>query len=537
MVATETGVETADDMRGRPAVFARKRWSDAGAAYTRWALLAVAATAALSGATLLVARQLGSSSTTTQGQPLPVEAAPPVVYARELCTLSNEDAKAALVQGADGGMSVVVGVRTWWLFGDTLFLAESGKQIEQNSIAWSEELRPDGCPRLHYYAPDGAALPFLPKDGSLTVWPAGAWPVDDHSFDFYTAYVYGSGPYAYVIGEVGLARLDTETMRVTVLARRLWDDTSGFRSLVLLTQRVETGDDGKLRIALFTEDGSTLLARADPARLSEAEAYEYWDGAKWSRSPGDAAPLWDHAEAEAEANVEKLASFENGASIAWNESLRKYVAVVNKGYAEVGARTANRLEGPWSAPAHWLDCLSFAEARVPTCYSPLQHPSMTAAATAGATAAATADDGRTVVTTVTRMDRYEAVMHALTLGTAIHEWVLGDDIRYAEASPGDGWRDNGVPFYASAAGLPGFVPVYGWTLGAETVYAAQAPGGEWVRGEAAFYAAAADHVAGSLTAYRPVYAWRNGTTQLLSQAAAGLEQYGYARGDVMFYAP
>ncbi|HLB23998.1 MAG TPA: DUF4185 domain-containing protein [Dehalococcoidia bacterium] len=494
-----------------------------GGTYARWALLAVAGAAALSGAALLVARQIGSSSTTTQGEPLPVALPPAVVYARELCTLSNEDAAAALVQGADGGISLVVGDRTWWLFGDTLFLAESGKQIEQNSIAWSQELRPDGCPRLQYYAPDGVALPFLPKDGSLTVWPTGAWPVDDHSFDFYTAYVYGSGPYAYTIGEMGLARLDTETMRVTVLARRLWDESSGFPSRVLLAQPVEIGDDGKLRVVLHTEAGTKYLARAAAERLAEAEAYEYWDGAKWSRSATDAAALWEQAEARE--NVEKLATFENGASIAWNESLRTYVAMVNIGYAEVGARTADRLEGPWSAPVRWLDCLAFAEPRVPTCYSPLQHPQMSA------------DGGRTIVTTLTRMDRYEAVMHALTLGTAIHEYARGDEVTYAEASPGEEWRDNGVPFYASATELPGFVAVYRWARGVETVYAPEAPDAGWSLGERAFFAAPSAQVAGSLTRYRPVFDWEDGTTHLLSPLETGLEQYGYTRGRVTFYAP
>ena len=506
--------------------------ADAGGAYARWALLALAATAALTGAALLLARQLGSSSTTTQGQPLTVDQPPAVVYARELCTLSNEDAKAALVQGADGGMSIVVGDRTWWLFGDTLFLAESGKQIEQNSIAWSQELRPDGCPRLHYFAPDGVALPFLPKDGSLTVWPAGAWPAEGaHTFDFYTAYVYGSGPYAYTIGEIGVARLDTDTMRVTVLARRLWDATTGFPSQVLLPYPVEIGADGKLRIVLHTDAGSKLLARADPDRLAEPAAYEYWDGAKWSRSPADAAPLWEQAAATD--NVQELATFENGASIAWNESLRKYVATANIGYAEVGARTADRLEGPWSQPLRWLDCLAFAEPRVPTCYSPIQHPQMSP------------DGGRTVVTTLTRMDRYEAVMHELTLGTAIHEYVRGDDITYAETSPGDDWRDNGVPFYASGDQLPGFVPVYRWTRGAESLYAPAAPDAGWTQGSPAFYSAPTSQIDGSLTRYRPVFDWtksralseRLGATHLLSQLETGLEQYGYARGGIMFYAP
>lgn len=490
--------------------------------------IGLAAIPALVGAVLLVTRS-DEPSASTGIAPAAEDAVPPAILARQLCTLSNEDARDALVQGADGGMSVVVGDKTWWLFGDTLFLARSGKQIEQNSIAWSDNaapLRPDGCPRLRYYAPDGVAIPFLPKDGSLTVWPAGAWADSDHSFVFYTAYVYGSGPFAYTIGEVGLARLDTGTMQVTILARKLWDGASGFPDQPIGTQPVETGADGLLRIVLHTRNSQKLLARVAPDRIADPSAYEYWDGDGWSAAPSAAVSLWTPPQAAATTDVERFAAFENGASIAWNEALRKYVAILNVGPNAIGARTAERLEGPWSDPAPLLDCLAFAEAWVPTCYSPYQNPSLAS------------DGGRTLVVTLTRFRIYDTAAFAITFGRAVHEYRKGADAAYAFDPPANGWRDQGVAFYASDAPLPGFAPVYAWTdADGARRYATAAPGDGASRGEVAFYAPADASAPGSLTPYVPVYDWTDGTTHLLSPKARGLEQYGYTRGAAAFYAP
>ena len=487
-----------------------------------WLIVGATALPAIAGAILLLARALdtsGASGVSAADDPLP-----PAIYARQLCSFANDDAQSALIQGADGGLSVVVGDKTWWLFGDTLFLAQSGKQIEQNSIAWSDSLRPDGCPLLHYYAPSGIALPFLPKDGSLTVWPVGAWAVSDHSFDFYTAYVYGSGPYAYSIGEVGLAQLDTTTMQVTVLARKLWDADSGFRDQVINTQPIDLDEAGRLRVVLHTKDSLKLLARVRPDALANAAAYEYWDGSGWTPSTGAAVSLWQPPSASAKTDIQRLATFENGASVAWDAALGKYVAVLNVGPNAIGARTAARLEGPWSEPVRWLDCLTFAESYVPTCYSPFQHPQLSA-------------DGHNVLITLTRFKIYDTAMFDVRLGTAIHEYRRGEDAAYARSSPGGGWSDDGIAFYASDAPQPGFVPVYGWRRGDERRFAASDPGGGFDRGDVAFYTPPAPSVDGSLTVYRPVYEWTKGTSHLLSRKSQGLEPDGYTRGGAAFYAP
>jgi hypothetical protein len=497
-------------------------------------LIALAALPAVAGAALLLGRALESSGSTGAPSATTPDPAPPAIYARKICSLSNDDARAALVQGADGGQSVVVDGRTWWLFGDTLFLAASGKQIEQNAIAWSDSGagRQDGCPKLNYYARNGIAVPFLPKDGSLTSWPSGAWAVDSHTLDFYTAYVYGSGPYAYWIGEVGLAQLDTDTMQTTVLARKLWEGQRGEREQVIGAMPVEVADDGLLRLIVETKAPGApesaavrnVLARVPPAKMADAAAYEYRDGARWLPTLAEAKPLWTSKESTDP--VQQLASFENGASIAWNKSLNKYVALVNTSFASVGARTADRLEGPWSDGQPWLDCLSFAQPRVPACYSPQQHAELTG------------DDGASIVATVSSIEPYETNVFELRPGTAMREWRgPREAVAYAASSPGKGWSDQGIAFYASAAAIDGFAPVYRWRHGDEAGYAAASPGDGFERGDIAFYAAPGAAVSGSTVTYRPVFSWRKGASQLLSPKTTGLEQYGFTRGEAAFYAP
>lgn len=492
--------------------------------FLQWAAVGGAAIPAVAGFVLLVAQSLQSPSPGGEGTLPPAMAEPVVVYARPLCTFANEDARAALIDGADGGTSVVVGDRTFWLFGDTLFAAESGKRIEQNSIAWSQGRREEGCPKLEYHARDGIGVPFLPKDGSLTNWPVGAWVVDDRFLDIYVTYIYGTGPYAYWIGEIGVSRLDTQTMKVETLARVLWNADSGFRDQVVGAQPVEVGEDRLVRVVLETKASDKLLARVPTGSFHRVDAYEFWTGQGWSSSSADAVPLWSRPHPTDP--VEKLVTLENTAHIAFNPYLRKYVAVVNIGISTLGARTADRLEGPWSDPVPWLDCTAVAEVRVPTCYSPAQHPELAA------------DGGRTLFVTFTRMATYDLVGYELRLGDPIHEYSGRDGaIAYGATPPEGEWEEQGIAFYASAVPLPGFAPIYRWERGGEIAYGVDAPEPGFTPREVAFYAPLTDAILGSATTYRPVFEWRNGSVRVLSPLEEGLEMYGYTRGRVVFFAP
>src|SRR5207237_7896910 len=166
---------------------------------------------------------------------------------------------------------------------------------------------------------------------------------------------------------------------------------------------IDLDADGRLRVLLGTQAGDQLLARADPSRLGARDAYEFWDGREWSSSAADARPLWTHATASTQ--VESLSSFENGASVAYNRALGEYVALQNVGIGAIGARTAEHVEGPWSAPQPWVDCSAIASPAVPTCYSPFQHPELAS------------DDGRRMFVTFTRLATYDTLAYELTFGT------------------------------------------------------------------------------------------------------------------------
>src|SRR5439155_8073466 len=201
----------------------------------------------------------------------------------------------------------------------------------------------------------------------------------------------------------------------------------------------------------------------DPAQIGARDAYEFWDGSEWSGSAADARPLWAHEVAASQ--VESLTSFENGASIAYSRALGKYVALQNVGIGAIGARTADRVEGPWSAPQPWVDCNAIASPAVPTCYSPFQHPELAS------------DDGRRMFVTFTRLATYDTLVYELTFGTSIHEYRAADErIAYGATPPsGSGWQDDGIVFYASDAALPGFVAVYRWERDGDVRYATSSP--------------------------------------------------------------
>ena len=174
-----------------------------------------------------------------------------------------------------------------------------------------------------------------------------------------------------------------------------------------------------------------------------------------------------------------------------------------------------------------MDCSAIASPAVPTCYSPFQHPELAS------------DDGRRLFVTFTRLATYDTLVYELTFGTPIHEYRAADDRTAYGATPpnGSGWQDDGIVFYASDAALPGFVAVYRWERDGDVRYAASSPGNGFASGDLAFYAASGDGGAKSVVRYRPVFDWWKGDVHLMSPDDRGLEEYGYERGRVLFYAP
>ena len=79
------------------------------------------------------------------------------------------------------------------------------------------------------------------------------------------------------------------------------------------------------------------VARVPSDGLHERSAYEFWDGSGWNP--------------DIERAVFALDGPNGGLSVSWNPWLHRYLAVYLAGYSnEVLMRTAERPEGPWSAP-------------------------------------------------------------------------------------------------------------------------------------------------------------------------------------------
>jgi hypothetical protein len=80
-------------------------------------------------------------------------------------------------------------------------------------------------------------------------------------------------------------------------------------------------------------------------------------------------------------------------------------------------------------------------------------------------------------------------------------------------------------------------PIYRWRDGDAFAYGTQSPGPEFMREDIAFYAATAPLGDASPVRFAPIYEWRDGDRRLLSPLDGGLEQYGFTREGISFFAP
>jgi Domain of unknown function (DUF4185) len=446
--------------------------------------------------------------------------APVVVAARLVCSLANEDAAAASIKEFDGVTSVVAGGESFWLFGDSWLTRKRGGYLFANAtVAKSADSDASDCVSLAYKASGGIAEPLLALEkGESTAWPDGAIAIEAGNVDFYFASVKRTSSTKWNVTAIGLARFDTRSMNSRRLVEHLWDNTSEFgdairgaRSPVLQGRHVF--------VFLHTTTNRLLLARVPMDSMAMPGAYSYWNGTSWSFSLANAKALWPETASDIPT--------QNGLSVRYNDFLGKWLAVYDRDLSTISVRVADSLTGPWSSEVQWLDCKTLFPSSVwPPCYYAEQHVELSG------------DEGRTIYVTVSSAPPYDVYLLELRLGAAVHQWRDDEGrVVYGTASPRDGYADEGVSFYASDREVPGFEPIYVWTAtDGERIYSTQQPGQAFNRGDAAFYAPNSSQVAGSIVPYVPVYRWDVGTDHLYSTATTGLENQGYLRGDVAFYA-
>jgi hypothetical protein len=436
---------------------------------------------------------------------------PVIVAARVVCRLvaDNASAAAATITGADGTQSALVDGTAYWFFGDTVRTGPGGRaDVIPAAVATSSDDDGSDCIDLTFKTSNGIAEPMLPRGDETTAWPDGVLPLDDGSILFYMVKAYRQSPFAWHVGSVGLGRIPPESTNAVRVSEKIWDDQSGFGARVTgVRSPILDGED--VFAYLRTDDGKNFAVRAPLDRIDDLAAYTYWTGAAWSGSPGEAQPLWQDEASTLPAD--------NGVQVTFDEQSQRWLAIYNGHLSSISARTAPEPWGPWSAPVTWVDCRKFVEDVYPYCYSAELHRHLTR------------DDGGTLYVSVSSQRPYDVALLELHRASAIREWRdASDNLLYAAASPGDGYEDGGIAFYASDDEAPGLAPVYELRDGnGRVTYSLAASGGA----QPTFYAHA-DRGDGPVPT-RPVYRWQRDGIEALSSD----ELDGWRRGDVAFYVP
>jgi hypothetical protein len=370
---------------------------------------------------------------------------PVVASVRVVCRLASDtpSAIAANITGADGSQSVVAGAEgtSYWFFGDTVRKTAERQDVIPAAVATTSDTNGADCIDLEFKTTtDGVVTAMFPRREETTAWPDGVFAVQDGTIYFYMVKAFRQSPFAWHVKSVGLGRIPPGSLDGERLVETIWDENSGFGARVAGARSpVAYGNDVLVYLAL--EDRRSVVAKAPLDRIAESAAYTYWDGGAWSSDPAEAAALWESPETGFPPD--------NGVQVSFDDRVGRWIALYNDSMASTKVRLAEEPWGPWSEPVAWFDCQPLVQDTYPYCYTGELHRQLTA------------HDGNTQYMTIASQKPYDVSLVELHMASPIHEWRDEDGARrYAAASPGAGYEDAGVAFYASTKPAPGLVPIY-----------------------------------------------------------------------------
>lgn len=255
------------------------------------------------------------------------------------------------VVGHDGGRSAMMFGRSVWIYGDT-FLGvpdTNGSTFHSNSFAWTDDVDPSngigdfqerldsaGAPMPFFPAtPDEAAYNIAHKDDGAryAIWPLGM------AFD-------ATRSRGIVFYEVEDAKPGAWNFHGIGRGVAVWTDfTKPPERTALFAESEPTYGEGVIidGDSLFTfacaggglDAPKCTLARALLDKVTDRSAYEYWNGASWSKAIGDA-----------------RAVLEAGSGLTILRRDTTFIATYTRSLDnQVVLRTAPALTGPWSDEA------------------------------------------------------------------------------------------------------------------------------------------------------------------------------------------
>lgn len=253
------------------------------------------------------------------------------------------------VSGVDAGYSIPMGRSILWLFGDVFLLHPTDPKKPYvgglSNAALVVPAGPVSSLKRYRFLTDPATgvarqvIPNRPDEGTETrLWPLGGWydPVRAAVYLFYAKVVTtGPGPFDFRVVGHGLARSNArkpleirfERLRTTDGDDLWWQAPEPLYGSAVFRSR-NPSDPYLYVVGVDERDGSkrATLARVPRATIEQLSDYEYWAGdgrgVRWSRNPGDAAPL--HG----------LRDFPTELSVAYNRHLGGYLAVHSVGITE-----------------------------------------------------------------------------------------------------------------------------------------------------------------------------------------------------------
>jgi hypothetical protein len=348
--------------------------------------------------------------------------------------------------------------------------------------------------------------------------------------------VVGTGIDDWEVAGVGLASFDTKTLT----AERAFDGELVWPAG--LPQPMRTiSQDGWVYVLLSTAQRQwstdTILARVPLDEIESLSAYEYWQPPSGVDAGHWVAGLWnpDRAAWQPELNqIDALWSqpgLHNGVQVSYNEYLDSWLAIYSSGFmSSISFRTADDLTGSWDGSESMLiDCQRFhaSDDGFP-CYSGAQQDMYTQ------------DGGRTIYVSYSNDEDYNVFLHEISFAAPVVEWIdrTGRALyvpRGAEASAG--FHQEAAAFYASDIPVAGFSPIHRWgnPITNAIRYGPTSPGSGYQDLGIDFYAPHEQASAEAANAlYAPVYRWsNNGQTRY---AALDLGDLGWERHEASFFA-
>ncbi len=263
------------------------------------------------------------------------------------------------VWGTDLGHPFEYGERLGLLFGDTFGDAQRGGW-RSNVLAWAVRDDADTLRISDMATRGGRAGELL---GSLkingweqTVIPTNSTVVGDDIVVHYMSVQCWGVAGSWAVDHAGLAVSRDGGRTFERVMPPAWGANTGFAQVAF----VRAGDHVYVFGIPEGRHGPARLARTRPETLPDVRSWTYWDGESWVPDPGAAISVVPPPVGEL--------------SVQWHEPRGTWVMMyLHDARAAVVLRTADRLEGPWSAPVTVV-----TEAEIPALYAPYLLPDLAA---------------------------------------------------------------------------------------------------------------------------------------------------------------